>query len=232
MFSYQTALLAMPSEGQRIIPARLDFQNVGSIETDLTEFLLSQKMSFVQSVYIDNSLNGSALDLRFIDGETGGYLITAQPYSQGWYPVAVPIGGVVFTATTAQGIIVPIKLANCAMPYFTWGALDGVPIVPALVNVGFEPLALGVGDNQLVAGVGGETVKLYRGLFNVDDFAVLKFTDGPGGAVLFSAYLTPAGSLTLQASAAPQFSTGVGNALTLNSSAAVNLYGGFGYVRS
>jgi len=232
MFAYRTPLLSNPSFGAKIVPLRLDFQNIESVDVDLTEQLQLMEFNFVQSVYIDNSLNSDAISIRFVDGETGGYLISAQPYTQGWYPVACPNGKVSFNALTSQGIIIPIKLANIAMPYVTWGPSPGITIVPALNNVGFSPLALGVGDNLLVAGNGGETVKLYRGLFNIDDFAVLKFTDGPGGVVLFSAYLTPGGSLTLQASGAPQFSTGAGNGLVLNSSAAVNLYGGFGYVRS
>jgi hypothetical protein len=101
-----------------------------------------------------------------------------------------------------------------------------------LTNVGFAPTALINGNNVLVAGVAAQTIKMYRGIFNVDAPTNLKFTDGAGGTVLFSAALTAGGSLTLEPSGAPWFITSAGISLVLNSSAAVNMYGGESHVQS
>jgi hypothetical protein len=231
--SFQSALLAPPSQGSMILPYLLDFTNAAKLNVDITEEILSQKIDFIQSVFIDNSLNASPLNLKFIDGaSTQGYLVTAQPYSQGWYPVAVPVGKLAFVANTAQGIAVAIKLANIPMPYLTWGPTPGALVVPALSNLALDLEPCVNGDNVLVAGDGGETTKLYRGIFNVGAGSLLKFTDGPGGAVLFASTLFAGGSLTMQASGTPWLVTSAGNALILNVSAAVNLYGGYGYVQS
>jgi hypothetical protein len=229
---YQAALLATPSKGSRVIPYHLDFTNVAVIQQDITEEILASEIDFIQSIYIDNSLNASTISFRFTGPLTQGYFITAQPFTQGWYPVCVPKGKITFAANTTQGIAIDIQLVNVAMPYFTWGPLPGVLVAPALANKAFKLLPCINGDNQLVAGVLAQTVKFYRGIFSVDNPAVLSFTDGPGGALLFAASLTAGGSVAFQVSGVPWFVASAGNALILNTTAAVNLYGGIGYVQS
>jgi hypothetical protein len=231
--SFQSALLSQPSQGAMVMAMALDFTNVAAINIDVTEEILSQKIDFIQSVYIDNSLNASQVTLKFVDGiSTAGYLVTAQPYSQGWYPVAVPVGKLVFVAGTAQGIIINIKLANIAMPYFTWGQTPGALVVPALTNSAYAVEPLIAGDNVLVAGIAAETIKLYRGILSFGGATLVKFTDGPAGTLLFAATLFAGGSVTFQASGTPWFSGTAGKSLILNSSNAVNMYGGIGYVIS
>ncbi len=110
--------------------------------------------------------------------------------------------------------------------------VPGVTVTPPLNNSNFDVEPLIAGDNVLVAGVALKSVKLYRGIFTVGAATILKFTDGAAGTVLFTAYLTAGGSLTFQPSGIPWITTSNGNALILNSSQAVNGYGGFGYVQS
>lgn len=224
--------MRLPEQGAQAVPVTLDFTANTTFDGDLSACFGTGVFDFAQSVFIDNKDNQTTLTLTFPGVGNRGQVIQVQPLTQGYYPISPGMGDGRFTAFTAGGQIIDVIFFNVAMPYFTWGPLPGVLVVPALSSRAFAPLALALGDNQLVAGVGGQTIKAYRGIFGVDNPAILKFTDGPGGTVLFTADLSALGSLTWQASGVPWITTGVGNDLTLNSSAAVNLYGGMGYVQS
>jgi hypothetical protein len=223
-----------PKQGAQGLPIILDFSVGTSLQGDLTSAFLSGEFDFAQSVYIDNQDSSSTLVLTFPGGGPKGHRIIAQPFSQGYYPCSPSVGDGRFVATSAGGVQVPVTFYNVAMPFVTWGPTTNAVVVPTLQNVAFAPLMLNNGNNQLVAGIGGETVKFYRGIFQVDGAAILTWTDGPGGAVLFTVDLTvPGASATFQATNVPWWNaTSVGNDLTLNSNAAVNLYGGFGYAQS
>ena len=230
--SFQTANLAQPNAGSQGISVPLDFTLSGNIAVDLTQEFMDGVLDFVQSVYIDNADNPAPVDLVF-SGAPQAQRIRAQAFSEGWYPVSWPNGAGRLTAKTSQGQIVQTIFANYAMPYLTWGPAPGVTVVPALTNAALNAVALGAGSNtQLVAGIALETIKLYRGIFSVDSPTILKWTDGAGGTVLFTAQLTAGGSIFFQPSGINWFVTSPGNDLTLNSSGACNLYGGFGYVQS
>jgi len=228
---FQTALLTYPSQGNMILPMRLDLTGASSLDVDLSEEIQTGKFDFVQTIFVDNSQNTAQTVIVFNDAMTGGYRLVVQPYRQGWFPTPTPKGECRFTVQTNGALIVPIKLANHAVPYFEYGPEDGALVVPALTNAAYSG-ALAMGDNVLVAGVLAQAIRLYRGIFSVDAPTVLSFTDGPGGALLFAAQLTAGGSVTFQGSGVPWFAASTGNDLILNSSAAVNMYGGFGYVQS
>lgn len=229
--SFKTPNLAIP-QASMAISSVLDFTAGTVVAVDLTAEYMDGKLDFIQSVFIDNADNSSVIDLTFTGGPNP-QRIRAQANSQGWYPVSWPVGATRLSATTQGGIKVSVMFANFAMPYIAWGPASGVTVVPPLTNVALQPLNFAApGSQQLVAGVAAQSVKLYRGIFSVDQPTVLKFQDGNGGATLFSAQLTAGGSLTFQASGINWFNTSAGNGLYLNSSAACNVYGGFGYVQS
>ncbi|HEX2999854.1 MAG TPA: DUF1859 domain-containing protein [Armatimonadota bacterium] len=230
--SFKTPNLALPVAGSMGISETLDFTAQTVLAIDLTAEYLDGKLDFIQSVFIDNADNSANCDLIFSGGPIP-QRIRALPFSQGWYPVSWPIGAARLAATSQGGIKVNVIFANFAMPYDTWAPLNGTFAVPALVNKAVNGLNFpGAGNAQLVAGVAAQSVKLYRGIFSVDAPTILRWTDGPGGAVLFAAQLTAGGSVTFQGSGVNWFNTSAGNDLTLNSSAACNVYGGFGYVQS
>lgn len=210
-----------------------DFTASTTVQADFTQDIMHDKLSFIQSVYIDNADNTANLDITFMGGPTP-QRVRALPYSQGWYAVAWPVtGGARIQAASGGGVKVNVILANYTMPYVVWMPADGAQAVPPLTNVALNALNFaGAGNAQLVAGVANESVKLYRGIFSVDQPTVLNWTDGAGGTVLFAAQLAAGGSATFQASGIPWFNTSAGNDLTLHSSAACNVYGGFGYVQS
>lgn len=230
--SFQTPNLAAPNGGSLAASVALDFTQGTSFSVDLTQEFMIADFNFVQSVYIDNADNSATVDVFFY-GAPVPQRIRARAFSQGWYPVSWPKGSGKIVANSNSGAVINTIFANFAMPYSTWSPPDGTYVVPPLINLPLNVIALGAGSNtQLVAGAGIETVKLYRGSFSVDGPTILKWTSGPGGAVLFTSQLTAGGSMFFSASGNPWFNAAAGSDLTLNSSAACNLYGGFGYVQS
>lgn len=228
--SWQSANGAVADNGSLGISYALDFTEGAAINGDLTYEMLDGKIAFLQSIYIDNADNSATMDL-ILYGAPVPLRIRAQPYTQGWYPLAYPIGSGRFMARSQAGVVVNAIFSNFMMPYTTWGPADGALVVPATVNVGLSPLALAAGDNVLVAGQPGETVRLYKAMFEPDAAVTFKLTDGPGGAVLFSALLAQNGSATLQGSGVPWAATTPGNSLVVNVNDPCNLYGVYGYAQ-
>lgn len=222
--AWRTAQESFPSIGNLELPVTLDFTNVATINDDLGPEMQQSRIPTIQSVYIDNSLNAASFILTINNFQN----ITAQPYTQGIYPVMCN-GMLRYTALTTPGIKIPVIWSNTAKDLFVWGPVPGVTVVPPLTNTALDIEPSINGDNVLVAAVALKRVNLYRGVFSVVNPALLKFTDGPGGTLLFAAQLTAGGSLTFQPSGIPWIQTSVGNALILNMSAAVNTFGGFGY---
>lgn len=230
--SFQTANLALPTSGSIAISQALNFANATSIAVDLSNEQLLGKIDFIQSVFIDNADSTATLDLLFAGGPTV-QRVRAQANSQGWYPVSWPRGEFRLTANSNSGLTINLIFANFAMPYIVWGPASGVTVVPPLVNTALLPLALAAGvPAQLVPAVAAQSVRLYRGIFNVDNPTILKFQDASGGNTLFSADLTAGGALTFQPSGIPWFNTSSGNGLYISSSANCNLYGGYGVTQS
>lgn len=230
--SWKSPNLAVPTEGSTAISIALAFAAVALIDGDLAPEMLLGKIDFIQSVYIDNADNSTVCDLT-VYGAPIPQRIRAQAFTQGWYPLSVPIGRLKYRAASNSGATINVIFSNFAMPYVVWGPPSGITVVPPLSNKANAPINFAAAGNaQLVAGVALQTVKLYRGIFESDQPVVLQFTDGPGGTVLFTAQLTAGGSLTLDVSGVPWFNSGAGNDLTLHASAACNIYGGFGYVQS
>lgn len=230
--SFQTPNLTLPAEGSRAITVALNFAAAAIIDGTLQAEMLDDKLQLIQSVWIDNADNSAVLDLTLY-GAPIPQRIRAQPYTQGWYPISWPLGNAKYRAASNSGSPVNVMFANFAMPYLVWGPPSGIIVVPALVNPALNALNYaGAGDKVLVAAVAAQSVKLYRGIFSVDSPTILRWTDGPAGAVLFAAQLTAGGSVTFEVSGVPWFNTSAGNSLVLNSSAACNVYGGFGYVQS
>lgn len=230
--SFQTPNLLQPDQGSQAVAVTLDFSVLAAIRVDMTKELLEGKIDYLQSVYIDNADNSAPVDLTF-EGAPQTQRIRAQAFSQGWYPISWPVGATRLAAASQAGITVKCIFANYAMPYIVWGPPAGVTVTPPLTNLALNALALGAGsDTNLVAGIIGQSIKLYRGIFSVDAPTILKWTDGAAGTVLFTAQLTAGGSIAFQPSGIAWFATTSPNNLNLKSSAACNLYGGFGYVQS
>lgn len=222
--------MRVPLQGSQAFPMLADFTASAAIDGSFQSAFDSGEFDYCQSVYIDNSNNPGNLTLVFPGIGQRGQTIIAAPFTQGYYPCSPSMMDPRFTLAAGLGQIVPLIFYNIPLPYFVWGA--GVSGGAGLTNRAFNVVPLINGDNQLVAGILGQSVKLWRGMFELDGPAILKFTDGPGGTVLWTADLTTLGSVSYNIATTPWFFGTNGKDLTLNSSAVANLYGGMGFQQS
>lgn len=88
------------------------------------------------------------------------------------------------------------------------------------------------GDNTLITGVTGQTIRVWR-LFVVVDAAVnLIFKDGASTNLTGTMVMTASGAITLDFDSEPWFVTSAGNAFILNLSGAVGARGRVYYTQS
>lgn len=108
----------IPKEGPKVIPMLVDLRAVSSVELDFSTQNDSQQISFIQCVYVDNSLN--ALSVSIVVGGTGQKL-TIAPGQQGYFPVLSSIPNK-FVVSSTGAIQVPIFFSNVPLPLAQWGS--------------------------------------------------------------------------------------------------------------
>jgi hypothetical protein len=116
--SIKTAQSSFPAQGNRELPWTYDFTNVALINDDLGPEMQTSQIDTVQSIYIDNSLNGSAFNIAF----NAIYNINVLPGRQGVYPVMAS-GLIKIVAQSAGAVKVPVIFSNTQKSsYAEWGA--------------------------------------------------------------------------------------------------------------
>jgi hypothetical protein len=229
--AFRTAQESWPKQGNRELTVNLNFTASGTVFDDLGPEMQASQIDFIQSVYIDNSQNNAPLTLTFLDTNIN---ITAQPLTQGLYPVFAQ-GLVRYKAVTSPGIVIPICFSNTPKDHFVWGPTPGVTVVPALVNppINFQPLA--AGDNVLVNGLANTTIKLYRSLLTFGAGTNVQFFSGPSAnnnPLTGIINMFAGGAITFQPSGIPWLTTRTADNLVMNSSNAVNMGGVIGYAQN
>jgi hypothetical protein len=115
----------MPKEGPRCIPlTQLDFTAQAGYSMDLTQVQRQDRLTIVQTIFVDNSGNPGAVTITF--GGTG-QVIVANPNTQGYYPVMCtsPITLTVsMQGAPSPGLptSVPIYLINIPIEAAQWPA--------------------------------------------------------------------------------------------------------------
>lgn len=111
-----------PTQGARALPFVLQFltQNLTQITKDFYGEQSTGEAEFMQSVYIDNSLNAQAVSIRF---PALGQIITARNQTQGYYPIFVPNGRLAITAVSAGNVDVPIIFSNIFINPTVWSVV-------------------------------------------------------------------------------------------------------------
>lgn len=237
--SYETNTMRVPGQATRWLPVNLDFTASALVAIDLTPEMSNGIIDLPQSMFIDNSQNAGALNVSFpgiIDQSSlvnRPYTIIVQAFFQGWFPIPGSQGPLQFVVTGGNGLVIPVHITNVPMPYFASGPNPGTQVIPAMVNAAIDLEPAGAGDNFVVAAVGGQSVKLYRGMVTVGAATNLKIYSGPAANNhLLAAYqLGPLGSVTFQVSGVPWATTNVGDGLNFNLSAGANLMGQIGYAQ-
>lgn len=97
------------------------------------------------------------------------------------------------------------------------------PTVSDLTEVKIDVAASG--DNTIIAGIGGQTVRVFK-LFFVCDAAVnVVLKDGAATALTGTMVMSAGGAIVLDFDGEPWCTTGIGNAFVINLSAAVGVRG-------
>ena len=99
-------------------------------------------------------------------------------------------------------------------------------LTSAVINVSAS------GDNTLITGTIGQTIRVYRVLLVMKGGADLIFKDGAATNLTGAMTLTSAGSIVLDFNGEPWFVTSSGNAFILNLSAAKQASGRIYYIKS
>lgn len=103
-------------EGNRAVPVNFDFTAVQSYNFDFQMLVQQKKISFVQTVYIDNSLNSQPSYMLI---GTTNQLIIAPPLSQGYYNCLIS-GPAKMTLSTTGAVIVPVQFMNFEVDALVW----------------------------------------------------------------------------------------------------------------
>lgn len=88
------------------------------------------------------------------------------------------------------------------------------------------------GDNTLVAGAGGQTVRVFKLMLVVGAAVNIRFKDGAGTNLTGIMTMTASGAVVLDFDSEPWFVTALGNGFVLNLSAAVQVSGRVYYTQS
>jgi hypothetical protein len=150
----------IPAEKARALTYIVTFNaGVNFFHTDLTNSYESGRFTTFQTVYIDNSLNSSAASISVDQTQQ---LITAPPFSQGYYPIQAPMSCRV-TFTSLGTVNVTYILLNVPVSAVVWfvassgvAAVVSDPILEAAIGTaapGTAPVSMElVGGKYLAAG--------------------------------------------------------------------------------
>lgn len=228
--AWKTSSESFPKSGNRELSLLLNFSAQAVILDDLSPEMRQSEIETIQSIFIDNSANPAPFTIQFFPSNQ---IILVQAFNQGIFPV-INWGALSYKASTAQGIQIPVIFSNTAKSFSVWGPAPGVTVVPALTNIPINLAPSNAGDNIIVPAVALQTIKVYRMILGFGAGTNVEFASNPTlGNPLTGAFpLFAGGSLTMEPSGIPWFTTGVGQSLNMNTSNAVNVGGILGYVQS
>lgn len=110
--------MVLPPEGPKVYPFVLDFRTQGSNTIDMIAEIQRGFISFVQGLFIDNSLNGQ--QLTAVADQTN-HSIIVPPNSQMFMPMFISDSArITFTTTPAGNLTVPIEVTNVPVMPYTW----------------------------------------------------------------------------------------------------------------
>lgn len=119
--SFQLPNSQKPTQGPCGVNVALDFTTVDNVVGDLALEQLTGTLEFIQSIYIDNSLNTKSLTIVFSGTQ---YTITIKAGVQGIFPVIAANGSLSWRAkSVGAAVVVPCIMMNEQQPYFQWQAV-------------------------------------------------------------------------------------------------------------
>lgn len=160
---YKTYNCAVPEKGSIAIPLTMDFTggNTTSI-IDLTLSVDNKVIEFLQSLFIDNSANGSSLSITM---SVTGQVLVIPPNSQAFMTVIIGDQPVI-TGTSSGGAKVPLQLLNFPVAPAVWSIGSGSSDMS--VNIVGNPAT----DGSSTITAGGVAQNLFAGTAPVNGFGI------------------------------------------------------------
>lgn len=119
--SFQLPNSQIPVQGPCGVNVTLDFTAGNLAIGDLGLEQMTGTLEFVQSIYIDNSLNTKPLTIIFSGTQQN---ITIKAGQQGLFPVIASNGVLSWRATSVgAAVVVPTIMMNVQQPPFLWQAV-------------------------------------------------------------------------------------------------------------
>lgn len=184
--AWQVAYGEAPVNGSRAMPQTLDFTVETSIGVNLTYEQESQRLEFVQSIYIDNSTNPNPLTGTC---RGSGQIFIIPGGWQGYIPVLASVDNAHITFTTVKTPIIPINLLSFPVPAILWPANAGnsgqdfsTQKPAATANLITTIPANGQRAEVEIQNQSGETIQLFLDDGAGGNISVILLPAGTGGA--------------------------------------------------
>lgn len=101
--------LGMPPEGPKCIPITLDFSVTDSYALDYSNFGQRGFLSMVQTVWVDNSLNGNTFEIEI---PSIGQTVKVPANTQDYFAVMCPNPIKINFNSAGAGVVVKVLLIN------------------------------------------------------------------------------------------------------------------------
>jgi hypothetical protein len=106
----------VPKEGPKVVVLQLPLNVYAQANIDLSLTNMLQRISVVQSLYVDNYDASTALYVNILDSQQR---IVVPPGMQGYFPAFVPKGAKMQFLSQA-GLIITVHLCNVPVPAGNW----------------------------------------------------------------------------------------------------------------
>lgn len=182
-----------PAQGPKGLSLNLDFSAAVTIRGD---FLLEETQGIIQgiqSVFVDNSQNASAVTITF--GVTQQRLVIPAN-SQLTAPVFA-VDQLSFTATSVGAVIVPVTFLNVPMPFASWGSVTVNSTLVPTTGVYTDrsgSIAVGNTSQQAMAANGARKRLIIQNPATETEVLYVNFTAAANSATKISLELVPGGS--------------------------------------
>jgi hypothetical protein len=157
-FNQQTVLNAqIPPEGPKVVSTLLNFTSTSQLTVDFTIANQQQTITAVQSIWVDNSSNGSTLSIYCI-GTQQNVVIPAG--WQGTVPI-IAANRPKFLVTTTGGVEVNLLWLNVPLTSNLWNPSDASARISGIGPTSFEVVTAGTAVNPFANGVppGGAVIQ-------------------------------------------------------------------------
>lgn len=164
--AFKTGMMMRPVDHPIALPVQMDFSTDSILAIDLYTEQVSNRIDFVQALYVSNYANSNVLTVEIV----GGMVFHVPAGAEGWYPIAAEFGKftAVFSTTPDSGLIIKALLANVPVASQQWGPIT----VNATVNASATPVAMTLTDYSGTAGASAQ-------LFAANADALRRFVQNP-----------------------------------------------------